>query len=140
MNYTTKKYLVLALFFLLGFALAVALGHVLPKAVSVAPMESTPEKPSQTVDAAGLERFLDAARRGDYQTMANDGGEVFWKGVHIPDSKNLFKDYEANSFPPYTVYAFYSQGSNEKVRRVLLTMDEKERVESFLAEEMTVLQ
>lgn len=133
MNEKNKKYLTLALFFLLGVAVAVLAGRFL----------STPP-PAQPVavpsDPAAVARFLEAAERSDYALMAKTGEAAFPKGSVFPDAEKLFKDYASNSFPPYTVYAFYSEGSNERVRRVLLTLDGDKRVESFLAEEMNVVQ
>lgn len=138
MNMSKKNYLFLALFFLLGVIAALAADRVFLRPSREA--EAAVRMDPGTVNRSALADFLDAAKRKDYEAMGKKGDEVFRKGVLVPDSGELFKDYAANSYPPYTVYAFYSEGSDDRVRRVLLTLDAEERVESFLAEEMTVIQ
>lgn len=135
MNTTWKKILIMAVAFGLGFAVAIAIGRKSLFSPESAVVSALPGE----VDAADLALFLAAAGKGDYAAMSKDGPDLFSKGVLISDAPDRFKDYESNSFPPYTVYAFYSQGSDEMVRRVLLTLDEDNRVESFIAEEMAVL-
>lgn len=138
MNKTWKKYIIMVVAFALGFAVALAIGRGSSRPTEQSAVTTAPEQPG-VVNPTGLAAFLAAAEKGDYPEMEKSGPELFAKGVEIPDAPERFKEYEANSYPPYTVYAFYSQGSNEHVRRVLLTLDGSNRVESFLAEEMAVV-
>lgn len=140
MNSKLKRYLLLVLAFGLGFLLALALARNIirdetPRGGSASILDEPPRK----LDETKLTNFLRAAEKGDYAAMETTGPDVFHKGVLIPDAATRFEPYAANSFPPFTVYAFYSAGSDDRVRRVLLTLDAENRVESFLAEEMTVM-
>lgn len=136
MNDKNKKFLYWGLLFCMGLGAAFMAGRLFPGKWPPAPAAAKPAG----VDRNAVARFLEAAKRGDYAEMAKTGDRVFPRGAKVAKSGELFKEYEANSFPPYTVYAFYSEGSDERVRRVLLTLDGEERVESFLAEEMAVVQ
>lgn len=138
MNTPWKKYLFIVIAFALGFAAALVIGRKTSQSGKEDASLVAPTQPG-LIDPAGLVAFLAAAKKGDYAVMEKSGSALFAKGAQIPNAPEQFKEYEANSFPPYTVYAFYSQGSSERVRRVLLTLDENNRVESFLAEEMTVV-
>lgn len=129
-----KKYLLLVACFAVGFALAMTLGRKSPVPESAA--QPTAPLP---VDQKDLADFLVAAERSDYQAMKQQGDKIFQKGRPVPDAEKIFHDYAANSFPPFTVYAFLSEGDDNRVRRVLLTLDADKRVESFLAEEMAVV-
>ncbi len=95
--------------------------------------------PGKTIDAAGLGDFLKAAETGDYPAMAEIGGKLFVKGDTIPDHKRLLSSYAVDGFPPYQVYKFYSATTDTRIYRVLLTMDDNNTVESFMAEEMPVV-
>lgn len=139
MNSKLKKYLLLGLAFALGFALALIVAKNLYRNETVRNDFVAGEETPRDLDEAALTAFLQAAEKGDYAAMEKTGPEVFQKGVWIPDAAARFDQYAANSYPPYTVYAFYSAGSDELIRRVLLTLNEDDRVESFMAEEMTVL-
>ena len=67
------------------------------------------------------------------------GGELFPVGRAIANRTAVLEDYETTSYPPYQVYAFYSGIRDSVLRRVLLTVDENDKVVSFLAEEMPVV-
>lgn len=91
------------------------------------------------VEREGMTRFLEAAKSGDFTAMQNEGSRIFTPGKVIPDSTVLLAPYRVNSHPPYQVYAFLTENTDKATRRVLLTMDERDRIESFLAEEMAVV-
>lgn len=101
--------------------------------------EEPPTRPGRTLGEAEMKPFLDAARSGDFKAMAAAGGELFIKGDVIPDRESLFAEYAVDSFPPFQVYAFYTAAAGGYVYRVLLTLDENNKVESFMAEEMPVV-
>ena len=61
-------------------------------------------------------------------------------GAAIPDHARRFADYETNSVPPYAVYAFFIENTPDRTRRVLLTVDQGGAIDSFMAEEMKVIQ
>lgn len=90
--------------------------------------------------AADMDGFFDAASRGDFAAMSGIGRTLFTPGRKIPDAERVFAGYETSSYPPHTVYAFFTESAEDKVRRVLLTLDENDRVESFMAEEMSIIQ
>ncbi|MDR1745645.1 MAG: hypothetical protein LBS30_07830 [Planctomycetota bacterium] len=127
-----KKYLLPAALFVLGFAVAFAI------------MRSPPETPAaggaDALQTAELREFLRAVSGGDFPAMKELGERLFVKGRKIEDAGKAFAGYETNSVPPYTVYALHAENAPDAARRVLLTLDGDGRVESFLAEEMTVVQ
>ncbi len=85
-------------------------------------------------------RFLVAVAAGDFDAMRDIGGRTFWKGVVIPDHAERFGGYATNSLPPYTVYAFYVELGETRGRRVMLTVDADGVVDSFMAEEMKIVE
>ncbi len=85
-------------------------------------------------------RFLDAATAGDYDAMRDIGNRTFRKGVVIADHAERFDGYATNSLPPYTVYAFYVELGETRGRRVMLTVDADGVVDSFMAEEMKIVE
>lgn len=101
----------------------------------VAPVVPAPD----AVEQDGMTRFLKAAADGDFAVMQSEGRRIFTPGKAIPDSAALLAPYQVNSHPPYLVYAFLTENTEKATRRVLLTMDGQDRVESFLAEEMAVV-
>ena len=131
MKYNMKKSLLPAALFVLGFAAALVV------------MRQPPESPStggaDAVRAAELREFLSAVADGDFPAMRELGGRLFVKGRTVEDAGKAFAEYETNSVPPYTVYAFYTDNAPDAARRVLLTLDSGGGVESFLAEEMTIV-
>lgn len=118
--------------FILAFVLAWALFS------PSRPPEPPPPPPARTLSAADMKDFLQAVENSDYARMSAIGTEIFAEGNIIPDSKTMFAEYETTSYPPHTVYAFYSMIGEDKTQRVLLTMDEENKVASFLAEEMAI--
>ncbi len=98
-------------------------------------------RPVKTIgaDSPGMREFLAAVKAGDFEAMRKLGGELFPKGAAVPDARRLFPGYEANNIPPYRVFAFLSDQGREQARRVMLTLDGENRVESFMAEEMPVV-
>lgn len=138
MQSSSRKYLAALALFVLGFALALGVGWWW--------FGRPPEPPAAGARSDGVVReadmaaFLQAARKNDFQTLKDEGDRLFKPGVRVVDSAGLFSQYAVNSFPPYTVYALHTFNGPDITRRVLLTLDDKERVESFMAEEMTVIQ
>lgn len=138
-----KQYLVLALVFALGFAAAVVLvrpssaeAPTQPEATATAARETGPESVLRTED---VRDFFKAVTGRDFAAMAAVGERTFVRGARVENADKLLSGYETNSFPPFTVYALYVENMPEKTRRVLLTLDKEDRVESFLAEEMTII-
>lgn len=86
-----------------------------------------------------MAHFLQAAEAGDFETMRTEGRRIFTPGRAFPDSAAALAPYKVNSYPPYVVYAFMTENAENTTRRVLLTMDDHDKVESFLAEEMAVV-
>ena len=111
-----------------------------PVTVPVSPeVEAAP--PPRSLKEDDIAEFFGAVVEEDYAAMARIGKELFEPGALIPDHKQLFIEYETASFPPYQVYAFYTKNKDNVVYRVLLTVDEEvNKVESFLAEDMPIVQ
>lgn len=134
-----KQYLVLALVFALGFAAALA--FVRPHSAGA------PGRPPEAAAAAGPEaprtgeqrEFFQAVAKGDFVAMAALGERAFVRGGSVENAAAVLAGYETNSFPPFTVYALYVENAPDKTRRVLLTLDKDGKVESFLAEEMSII-
>lgn len=101
--------------------------------------EEPPAPQNKTLGEADLEPFLAAARSRDFKAMSAIGKELFRKGDDIPDRELLFAEYAVDSFPPYQVYAFLTSNTGEYVYRVMLTVTDDNKVESFMAEEMPVV-
>ena len=97
-----------------------------------------PPPPARTLTGDDMRDFFQAVGKEDYGRMSDLGRDLFKEGTIIPDSVAKFAEYETTSYPPHMVYAFYSFIGGDKARRVLLTMDEGDRVVSFLAEEMEI--
>lgn len=130
-----KMAAVVALTFVAAFALAWLLfGNAKP------PAEVEPEAPpAKVIGEAEVKEFLDAVEAEDFAAMTRIGTGLFKKGDKIPDRARLFGDHAVESFPPFQVYAFMTHASDKEIRRVLLTIDENDLVESFMAEEMPVV-
>ncbi len=128
-----RRLLYTALAFVCGFALAMlaAKYYFERNAVQEAPVYRTLSKD----DVAPV---LAAADAGDYAQLAALGQELFTPGTKIPDSAVLFDDYAVASFAPHQVYALLTELGGETSRRVLLTMNEDDSVESFMAEETEI--
>lgn len=128
--------------FLAAFGLAFCLAWLLfradPESRPAAVAEVETEKVEPPLTAEQIAPFLRAADEKDLETMFLLGPELFAKGRAIVDRKDALAEYETNSFPPYQVYAFYAGIRENKVYRVLLTTDEDDKVESFLAEAMPI--
>lgn len=90
------------------------------------------------VDPGKLSGFLAAAEAGNFAAMRRQGMLLFTEDVKIPDAKEALARYVTASQPPYTVYRFHAEDLPDKTRRVLLTLDGRNRVVSFIAEEMAV--
>lgn len=133
---TGKMAVVIALTFVAAFALAWLLfGNTKP------PAQTEPEAPpAKVIGEAEVKEFLAAVEAEDFAAMTRIGSDLFKKGDKIPDRTRLFGDHAVESFPPFQVYAFMTHASNKEIRRVLLTIDENDQVESFMAEEMPVVQ
>lgn len=97
-----------------------------------------PTAAAPTLTEADLKPFFEAVANGDFEEMDRLGGQLFQKDAHLPDSKTILAEYETNSFPPHLVYVFYSDTKDDTIYRVLLTMDENNRVASFMAEDMPI--
>ncbi|MDR0363395.1 MAG: hypothetical protein LBJ46_12050 [Planctomycetota bacterium] len=118
-----------------SFALAFALAWHLfgrPPAGPGAP-------PARDIAVAELAPFLEAARAGDYPRMAELGSALFTEGSRILGRETALDGYAVDGFPPHRVYAFYAAHKDGAVYRVLLTLDAEDRVASFLAEDMPVV-
>lgn len=128
--------------FLAAFGLAFGLAWLLFRADPAQPpvAEAGAKKAEPPLTAEQMAPFLRAADGNDIEAMFRLGPELFAKGRTIADRKEALTGYETNSFPPYQVYAFYAGIREDKVYRVLLTTDEDDRVESFLAEAMPIEQ
>ncbi|MCD7898285.1 MAG: hypothetical protein LUG50_16715 [Planctomycetaceae bacterium] len=85
-------------------------------------------------------RFLEAVKAEDYDAMRDVGGRTFRKGVVVADHAEWFGDYATTSHPPYAVYAFYVELAETRGRRVMLTVDADGVVDSFMAEEMKIVE
>lgn len=129
-NEKRRLYLIFGVTFVLGVCAAFAVAWLL--------FRPPPPPPERVLAAEELTGFFRAVEQNDYAAMSELGTELFREDTRIPDSKALFAEYETTSYPPNTVYAFYSGFGLGLTRRVLLTMDAEDRVVSFLAEEMEV--
>lgn len=101
---------------------------------------AAPTIPERRLSPEDLREFFAAAESGDFSVMRRLGSELFTEGAVIPDSAGLLNRYAVNGIPPNQVYAFLVSLEQTSTRRVMLVMDEKDRVVSFLAEEMNVVQ
>ncbi len=128
-----RRVLYTALAFVCGFALAmVAAKYYFER-------ERAAETPVvRTLSADDIAPVLAAADAGDFAQLAALGRELFTPGTKIPDSAVLFDEYAVASFAPHQVYALMTQLGGEASRRVLLTMNEDDSVESFMAEETEI--
>ena len=131
------KYLGAAFLFLLGFALALGAAWWWFGKDAAAPAQTVADGP--VLHESELEGFFQAVAKGDYPAIKESGEALFLPGVRLADAARLLEPYAVNSFPPYAVYALYTFNNPDLTRRVLLTLDERDRVESFLAEEMAVI-
>ncbi len=129
-----KKNLLLAGAFILGFALAAFLLHL----TSGESGALRAARDVTTITPDELRDFFQAVEAGDFPAMASLGKKVFVHGRKIADAEKTLAGYQTNSLPPYTVYALYIAGTPEKTSRVMLALDQDDRIESFLAEEMPV--
>ncbi|MCC8165444.1 MAG: hypothetical protein LIQ31_04695 [Planctomycetes bacterium] len=105
---------------------------------------AAPEVPDTVVTVPvrddDVAQFLGAVEAGDYGAMRDIGGRTFRKGVIITNHAERFGDYATNSLPPYAVYAFYIDLNVASGRRVMLTVDADGVVDSFMAEEMKIVE
>lgn len=136
---TSKKrnYLGAALLFLLGFALALGAAWWWFGKDAVTTAQTVADGP--VLREGELEGFFQAVDKSDYPAIKELGEALFVPGVRLADAARLLAPYAVNSFPPYSVYALYTFNNADLTRRVLLTLDDRDRVESFLAEEMAVI-
>jgi hypothetical protein len=123
--------------FLLGFVMAMGAGWWWFGRNAAAPAPVAGDGPALRADE--LEGFFRTVAEGDYPAIKERGEALFRPGARVADADRLLAPYAVNSFPPYTVYALYTFNNPDLTRRVLLTLDEGDRVESFLAEEMAVI-
>ena len=132
-----RKYAGAILLFLLGFAVAMVAGWWWFGKNAAVPAQTAPDGPVLRGDE--LESFFQTVAEGDYSAIKERGEALFHPGARVAEAERLLAPYAVNSFPPYTVYALYTFNNPDLTRRVLLTLDEQDRVESFLAEEMAVI-
>jgi|GEM_PF-2133253 hypothetical protein len=137
---------VLILGFVVTFVVAFALAWLLFGAGqgSGSPAQNEAEQdapPARTLSPDEFRDFLTAVEAADFNAMSRLGKQVFKKGDLIPNYENLFAEYALDGFPPFNVFGFYTVGTSEAVYRVILTMNSEDNsVESFMAEEMPVIQ
>ncbi len=128
-----RRVLYTSIAFICGFviAMAAAKAYFENKTASNAPA-------ARTLAASDIAPILAAADAAKYEELERLGEELFVPGTKIPDSAALFGDYAVASFAPHHVYALMTQLGGEASRRVLLTMNEDDTVESFMAEETPI--
>lgn len=136
---------VLIIGFVVTFVVAFALAWLLfGSGRGSAPQGQTEEQeapPARTLTPDDLQDFLAAVEAADFNTMSRLGKRVFKKGDLIPNYESLFAEYALDGFPPFSVFGFYTVGTTEAVYRVILTVNSEDNsVESFMAEEMPVVQ
>ncbi len=125
------------LLFLGGFAVALAAGWWLFGAQARQEHETAVRV--ETIREADLNELLAAVESGDYHDIKRLGEAMLTPGTRVADGERMFAPYAVNSLPPYSVYALYTYNDPDRTRRVLLTLGDDGRVESFLAEEMAVI-
>lgn len=137
-----KKRLPMAGVFVAAFILAFGLAWLLFRRDAppppAAPAPAAPTIRERRLTAEDLGGFLQAVEGGDFTAMRRLGNELFSEGVVIPGSAALLARYAVNGIPPNQVYAFLVSLEPDSTRRVMLVVDEKDKVVSFLAEEMNV--
>ena len=95
---------------------------------------------SRWSDRGETEAFVQAVLRNDFFAMRDIGKNIFRRGADARAIVGLLAGREANSLPPYKVYVLHHGAMDGKISRVLLTLDDDDRVVSFVAEEMSVIQ
>ncbi|MCD8349415.1 MAG: hypothetical protein LUC93_02220 [Planctomycetaceae bacterium] len=123
------------LLFLGGFAVALAAGWWLFGSGTRQEQAARVE----TLREADLNELLAAVESGDYHDIKRLGEAMLKPGTRVAEGERMFAPYAVNSLPPYSVYALYTYNDPDRTRRVLLTLGDDGRVESFLAEEMAVI-
>lgn len=123
---------------LAAFALAFLLAWLLFAPPAPEPTPAPP--PPKTLAVADVDAFLQAVNKNDYTQIRELGSAAFTENTTVPDGKQRFTEFETTSYSPNTtVYSFHSGIDGEKARRILLTLDDNNRVVSFLAEEMAIV-
>lgn len=133
----TKRYLGAACLAVLVVAAAFALGRY--TSGGTVPPTAPETAGAESVNAADVREFMQAVSRRDFAAMERLGEKAFVKGRAVENVDDVLAGYETNSFPPYTVYALFTDNTADATRRVLLTLDADNRVESFMAEEMAII-
>lgn len=136
MNGVKHGGIVAALCFVAGFAIAFPVAWIL--FTPAAQTDAAGPARVDAISAGEMKEFLRAAESGDFAVMRDHGDGIFREGKTIPNAGSLFARFEANSFPPYSVYAFFTSSDPDMTRRVILTLDDQGKVVSFMAEEMVV--
>ncbi len=136
-----RKYLTLAGVFVLAFVLAFGLAWALfrQEGAPAPAAGQTAAAPARTLKPEDLKEFLQAVEAGDYIAVRDRGEKLFVEGTNIPGSAGLFSAYATNSYPPNAVYSFLSEIGGGTTRRVMLTIDQEDKVVSFMAEEMNIV-
>lgn len=128
----------LATVFLSAFTLAFLLAWLLFRPAPV-PLPAEPA-PAAVLAGPDLDEFFRAVARGDYDGMSRLGNGLFEKGVTVRDADRVFAGFEVNGYPPYRVFAFFADHAGDRLYRVMLTLDENDKVESFMAEDTRIIQ
>ena len=128
----------------LGFALAfgllmLAMPYIQKMALKSMPTPAPAAPAAERVDQTLLTEFYQALADENFTAMKTTGEKTFIPGKKLPLSKVALASYEVNSEPPYLVYALYTNNTDDATQRVLLTLDDKDIVVSFMAEEMKVI-
>ena len=120
----------------LAFVLAFALAWLIfrPTAPSESAMAAAVILPPDQV-----RDFLAAVGRNDFAAMRNFGERLFRPGAALGSAEADLTEYETNGFPPQRVFLFHSGNGEGNIRRVILTLDNSNRVLSFLAEETRIV-
>ena len=138
-----KRMLVMVLVFAAGFAaaLAIAVLFMRPGATPSRPVKEVVADPGAgvTLGEAELAEFFQAAESSDFEAMDRLGRELFKAGATVADRERLLAEYETTSYPPHTVYAFSTEIRDDAIHRVLLTLDDNDKVVSFLSEKMEIV-
>ncbi|MDR2391747.1 MAG: hypothetical protein LBE84_08735 [Planctomycetota bacterium] len=135
-----RLWLALAGIFVLAFAIAFGLAWLLLNPAAPAKETGQPEDRVHRVTAAEAEAFARAVGRGDFSAMRDIGKSIFRRGADATAAVGPLADHAASSLPPYRVYALHHEAMDGKILRVLLTLDDDDRVVSFVAEETSVIQ
>ena len=126
--------------FALAFGMAWLLFTPGPNALPTTPEPATARtEPAVIIGADDVTPFLAAATAEKYSDMERLGARLFVAGAVIPDHATLFEGYAVNSYPSYQVYNFYSRTIEDRIFRVLLTVEDNGTIDSFLAEEMPIV-